>query len=87
MLRTGDAPPVASVSFLNARANRLLGPDRAADLWVRPPHHVRRRVPRRCVHRPAMWHLGNVGVFPATRSPASDHAPANVDPALVPSMP
>ena len=57
--------PVASVSFLNARANRLLGPD-----GKDPSFETVLRVMYQAGFRgdvypsPAMWRFGHVGVFP-----------------------
>jgi hypothetical protein len=61
-----DRHPVASVSFLNARANRLLGPDKAE-----PSFETVLRIMYQAGFRgdvypaPAMWRFGHVGVFPS----------------------
>lgn len=63
--------PVASVSFLNARANRLAGTNR-----VEPSFEAVLRTMYDAGFRgdvypaPAMWHSGNVGVFPSFPFPA-----------------
>jgi hypothetical protein len=69
-----DRQPVASVSFLNARANRLVESDAA------PTEPSFESVLRAMFHAgfrgdvypaPAMWRLGHVGVFPAYPFPES----------------
>lgn len=67
MLRgRGERLPVASVSFLNARANRLLGPD-----GMEPSFETVLRTMYNAGFRgdvfpaPAHWRFGNVGVFPS----------------------
>ncbi len=58
--------PVASVSFLNARANKLLGPD-----GKEPSFEAVLRTMYQAGYRgdvypaPAHWRFGNVGVFPS----------------------
>jgi hypothetical protein len=64
--------PVASVSFLNARANRLVGPD-----GKEPPFETVLRTMYHAGFRgdvypaPAMWRSGNVGVFASYPFPES----------------
>lgn len=66
-----DRWPVASVSFLNAKANRLVGPDAGE-----PPFESVLRTMFEAGFRgdvytsPAMWKAGNVGVFPSYPFPA-----------------
>ncbi len=60
-----ERQPVAAVSFLNARANRLLGPD-----GTEPSFETVLRTMYQAGFRgdiypaPAMWRSGHVGVFP-----------------------
>ncbi len=65
--------PVASVSFLGARSNRLLAPGDAGE----PSFEAVLRVMHESGYRgdvypaPAMWRFGHVGVFPSYPFPAS----------------
>lgn len=66
-----DRVPVASVSFLNARANRLQGPDGREPSFesvLRTMYHSGFRGD--VYAAPAMWKLGHVGVFPSYPFPA-----------------
>jgi hypothetical protein len=58
--------PVASVSFLNARANRLLGPDGREPSFESVLRTMYQAGFRGDVYpAPALWHFGHVGVFPS----------------------
>lgn len=60
-----DRWPVASVSFLNARANRLLTPDRREPSFESVLKTMYQAGYRGDVYAaPAMWKFGHVGVFP-----------------------
>jgi hypothetical protein len=60
-----DRRPVASVSFLNARANRLLGPDGREPSFETVLRTMYEAGYRGDVYAaPAMWKFGHVGVFP-----------------------
>lgn len=64
--------PVASVSFLNARANRLTGHDGSEPSFetvLRTMYHAGFRGD--VYAAPSMWGLGNVGVFPSYPFPES----------------
>lgn len=71
-----DRWPVASVSFLNARANRLGEPDGRGG-WREPSFESVLRTMYHAGYRgdvypaPAMWRLGHVGVFPGYPFPES----------------
>jgi hypothetical protein len=57
--------PVASVSFLNARANRLLGPDSREPSFETVLRTMYDSGYRGDVYAaPAMWRFGHIGVFP-----------------------
>ncbi len=57
--------PVAAVSFLNARANRLLGPDEREPSFETVLRTMYQAGFRGDVYpAPAMWRSGQVGVFP-----------------------
>lgn len=61
-----ERTPVASVSFLNARANRLLedgGREPSFETVVRTMYEAGFRGD--VYPAPAMWHFGHVGVFPS----------------------
>lgn len=61
-----DRLPVAAVSFLNARANRLLGPNSKEPSFeevLKTMYHAGYRGD--VYPAPAMWRYGNVGVFPS----------------------
>ena len=63
--------PVASVSFLNARANRLVGAGRSEPSFESVLQTMYASGFRGDVYpSPAMWHSGNVGVFPSFPFPA-----------------
>jgi hypothetical protein len=70
-----DRLPVASVSFLNARANRLLEPDGKG--WREPSFESVLKAIYQAGFRgdiypaPGMWGLGHVGVFPCYPFPES----------------
>ncbi len=58
--------PVASVSFLNARANRLVGPDNREPSFEAVLRTMFEAGFRGDVYTaPPMWKLGHVGVYPA----------------------
>ncbi len=58
--------PVASVSFLNARANKLLGPDGKEPSFEAVLRTMYQAGFRGDVYpAPAHWRFGNVGVFPS----------------------
>jgi hypothetical protein len=60
-----DRQPVASVSFLNARANRLLGPDGREPSFEAVVRTMYQAGFRGDVYTaPEMWSFGHVGVFP-----------------------
>ncbi len=69
-----DRAPVASVSFLNARANRLIESDAAP---VEPSFEAVLKAMYHAGFRgdvypaPTMWRLGHIGVFPAYPFPES----------------
>lgn len=66
-----DRLPVASVSFLSARANRLLGPDGREPSFETVLRTMYESGFRGDVYTaPAMWKLGHVGVFPSYPLPA-----------------
>jgi hypothetical protein len=63
--------PVASVSFLNARANRLVGKDGQEPSFEAVLRTMYASGFRGDVYTsPAMWRFGNVGVFPSYPFPA-----------------
>ncbi len=63
--------PVASVSFLNARANRLMSANRTEPSFEAVLRTMYDAGFRGDVYpAPAMWHSGNVGVFPSYPFPA-----------------
>lgn len=63
--------PVASVSFLNARANRLLDRDGAEPSFEGVLRTMYQAGFRGDIYpSPAMWRFGNVGVFPSYPFPA-----------------
>lgn len=60
-----ERQPVASVSFLNARANRLLGPDGREPSFETVLRTMYQAGFRGDIYpAPAMWRSGHVGVFP-----------------------
>ncbi|MGD9690893.1 MAG: hypothetical protein AB7K52_14875 [Phycisphaerales bacterium] len=66
-----DRLPVACVSFLNARANRLVGPDGREPSFESVLRVMYAAGFRGDVYTaPAMWKLGHVGVFPTFPFPA-----------------
>lgn len=66
-----DRLPVASVSFLNARANRLVGPDGREPSFESVLRTMYNAGFRGDVYTaPPMWRLGHVGVFPSYPFPA-----------------
>lgn len=68
----GDRLPVASVSFLNAHANTLKGPDGQEPSFETVLRTMYNAGFRGDVYTaPAMWHLGHVGVFPSYPFPES----------------
>jgi hypothetical protein len=70
----GDRPdrwPAASVSFLNAKANRLIGPDGVEPSFERVLRTMFNAGFRGDVYAsPTMWRFGTVGVFPTYPFPA-----------------
>lgn len=67
----GERQPVASVSFLNARANRLLGPDGKEPSFESVLRTMYNAGFRGDVYpSPASWRFANVGVFPSYPFPA-----------------
>ncbi len=67
-----DRNPVASVSFLNAKANRLIGADGKEPSFESVLHTMFEAGFRGDVYTsPAMWRVGNVGVFPSYPFPDS----------------
>ena len=63
--------PVASVSFLNARANRLVGADRQEPSFESVLGTMYNAGFRGDVYTSlAMWRFGHVGVFPSYPFPA-----------------
>ena len=67
-----DRSPVASVSFLNAKANRLIGADGKEPSFESVLHTMFDAGFRGDVYTsPAMWRVGNVGVFPSYPFPDS----------------
>jgi hypothetical protein len=66
-----DRGPIATVSFLNARANRLVGPDGKEPSFESVLRTMYTAGFRGDVYTaPAMWKLGHVGVFPSYPFPA-----------------
>ncbi len=66
-----DRLPVASVSFLNARANRLAGPDGREPSFESVLRTMYETGFRGDVYTaPSMWKTGHVGVFPSYPFPA-----------------
>lgn len=67
-----DRHPVASVSFLNAKANRLIDTDGKEPSFESVLHTMFESGFRGDVYTsPAMWRVGNVGVFPSYPFPDS----------------
>lgn len=67
-----ERQPAASVSFLNARANRLLGPDGREPSFETVLRTMYDAGFRGDVYAaPSMWQFGNVGVFPTYPFPES----------------
>lgn len=61
-----ERQPVATVSFLNARVNRLIGPDGAEPSFESVLRTIFAAGFRGDVYAaPSMWRLGHVGVFPS----------------------